>query len=84
MIFAIWLVFLCGGGIFLAPVNISLYAACAGLLGVALFIVAFVKGKARACVGEKSSGALRLNLPVTERFMAFMSFAASLQSGRCP
>jgi len=45
VVFAVWLALLGGGGIFLAPISISLFVAYAIFLGVALFIVALIKGE---------------------------------------
>ena len=45
VVFAVWLALICGGGIFLAPQNISLYVVYAIALNIALFIVVFIKGE---------------------------------------
>ena len=42
---AIWLVLLLAGGIFLAPHNVGLYVAYAIVLGIAFFIIVFIKGE---------------------------------------
>jgi hypothetical protein len=45
MVFVLWLVLLGGGGFFLAPISISLFVVYAIFLGIALFIVALIKGE---------------------------------------
>jgi hypothetical protein len=45
VVLAVWLALLCGGGIFLAPRSISLFVVYAILLGIALFVVALIKGE---------------------------------------
>lgn len=44
-VFSIWLALLCVGGIFLAPHSVGLYVLYAIVLGIALFIVALIKGE---------------------------------------
>lgn len=43
--FVIWLALLSTGGIFLAPHSIGLYVVYATVLGIALFVVALIKGE---------------------------------------
>ena len=45
LVYAVWLVFLCCGGIFLAPRSIALYVAYVTVLGAAFFSVVFMKGE---------------------------------------
>ena len=45
VVFAVWLVLLICGGIFLAPHNVGLYVAYAVALAIALFVVVFIKGE---------------------------------------
>jgi hypothetical protein len=56
LVYAVWLAFLCGGGIFLAPHSPGLFKVYVVVLGIALIIVCFVKGeKPRWRWGEKDS-----------------------------
>ena len=44
-VYAVWLALLCVGGIFLAPHSIGLYVVYVIVLGIAFFIIAFIKGE---------------------------------------
>ena len=45
VVLAVWVALLCAGGVFLAPKAVGLFVAYAFALGIALFLICFLKGE---------------------------------------
>ena len=45
VVFAVWLLLLCAGAAFLAPIHVGIFVAYAVVLGIALFVTCLLKGE---------------------------------------